>query len=79
MEGNPGIHWVGGWVGPTAGLETRRFAEETNFLPLPGIETRLLIQAIRLVIYICEVLGFESWQGYRVSWLLGFDVLPIHA
>jgi hypothetical protein len=32
-----GTHWVGGSVGPTAGLE----AMEKNLLPLPEIEYRL--------------------------------------
>jgi hypothetical protein len=32
-----GIHWIGGWVGPTAGLDT---VEKREILPLPGIELR---------------------------------------
>jgi hypothetical protein len=34
-EGAPGTHWIGGWVGPKAGLEA---VEETKNLALPGIE-----------------------------------------
>jgi hypothetical protein len=32
----PGIHWIGGWVGPRAVLDTG--GEEKNSQPLPGIE-----------------------------------------
>jgi hypothetical protein len=32
----PGIHWIGGWVGPRAGLRT--CGKEKNILPIPGIK-----------------------------------------
>jgi hypothetical protein len=35
----PNIHWIGGWVGPTAGLDT---GNEKNILPVAGIEPRFL-------------------------------------
>jgi hypothetical protein len=31
----PGTHWIGGWVGPRAGLDAM---EKINILRLPGIE-----------------------------------------
>jgi hypothetical protein len=42
-ERAPSTHWIGGWVGPKAGLDTR---EEKNLLYLPGNEcyTALLPQ-----------------------------------
>jgi hypothetical protein len=33
-----GTHWMGGWVGPRAGLDTETRGK--NPLPLPGIEPR---------------------------------------
>jgi hypothetical protein len=36
-EREPGTHWIGGWVGPRAGLED---VEKTKFLILPGLELR---------------------------------------
>jgi hypothetical protein len=35
----PGTHWIGGWVGPKTGLDE---VERRKFLPLPGLELRLL-------------------------------------
>jgi hypothetical protein len=32
-------HWIGGWVGPRAGLDD---VERRKFLTLPGLELRLL-------------------------------------
>jgi hypothetical protein len=36
-EINPGTHWIGGWVGPRAGLNT---LEKSKTLPLSGMEPR---------------------------------------
>jgi hypothetical protein len=36
-EKNPGAHWIGGWVGPRAGLEG---CGEENILPPSGVEHR---------------------------------------
>jgi hypothetical protein len=33
----PGIHWIGGWVSPRAGLDV---VEKRTILPLPGFETQ---------------------------------------
>jgi hypothetical protein len=38
-ERTPGTHWIGGWVGPRAGLDD---VENRKFLTLPGLELRLL-------------------------------------
>jgi hypothetical protein len=38
-ERAPGIHWLGGWVGPKAGLDD---AEKRKFLTLPGLNLRPL-------------------------------------
>jgi hypothetical protein len=38
-ERAPRIHWLGGWVGPTAGLEDM---EKWTFFTLPGLELRPL-------------------------------------
>jgi hypothetical protein len=35
----PGIHWIGGWVGPRTGLDD---VENRKFLILPGLELRSL-------------------------------------
>jgi hypothetical protein len=35
----PGTHWIGGWVGPKAGLEDM---EKWKFLPQPGLELQPL-------------------------------------
>jgi hypothetical protein len=35
---NSGIHWIGGWVDPTAGLVVVKL----KFLSLPGLELRPL-------------------------------------
>jgi hypothetical protein len=35
----PGTYWIGGWVGPGAGLDD---VEKRKFLTLPGLELRLL-------------------------------------
>jgi hypothetical protein len=34
-ERAPGTHWIGGWVGPRAGLDD---VEKRKFLTLPGLE-----------------------------------------
>jgi hypothetical protein len=38
-EKYPGTHWIGGWVGPRAGLDD---SEKRKFLTLPGLELRPL-------------------------------------
>jgi hypothetical protein len=38
-EGDPGKHWIGGWVSPTADLDN---VEKRTFLILPGNKLRLL-------------------------------------
>jgi hypothetical protein len=40
LEGRAhGTQWIGGWVGPRAGLDD---VEKRKFLTLPGLELRLL-------------------------------------
>jgi hypothetical protein len=34
---SPGIHWIGGWVGPRTGLDD---VENRKFLNLPALELR---------------------------------------
>jgi hypothetical protein len=38
-ERAPGTHWIGGWVGPRAGLDN---VEKRKFLTLPSLELRPL-------------------------------------
>jgi hypothetical protein len=38
-EKDPGSDWIGGWVGPRAGLDD---VEKRKFLTLPGLELRPL-------------------------------------
>jgi hypothetical protein len=38
-EKAPGTHWIGGWVAPRAGVDD---VERRKFLPLPGLQLRLL-------------------------------------
>jgi hypothetical protein len=38
-ERAPDTHWIGGWVGPRAGLDD---VEKRKFLTLPGFELHLL-------------------------------------
>jgi hypothetical protein len=39
-----GTHWIGGWVGPRAGLDA---VEKRKFLTLPGLELRPLCRPAR--------------------------------
>jgi hypothetical protein len=43
-ERAPGTHWIGGWVGPRAGLDD---VEKRKFLTLPGLELRPLCRPAR--------------------------------
>jgi hypothetical protein len=43
-ETAPGTHWIGGWVGPRAGLDD---VEKRNFLILPELELRPLGRSAR--------------------------------
>jgi hypothetical protein len=43
-ERTPGTHWIGGWVGPRAGLDD---VEKRKFLTLPGLELRPLRRPAR--------------------------------
>jgi hypothetical protein len=40
----PGTHWIGGWVGPAAGMDE---VEERKFLILPGSELRPICRPVR--------------------------------
>jgi hypothetical protein len=42
---NPHTHWIGGWVGPRAGLDTDA---RGNSLPLPEIEPRSSCRPVRI-------------------------------
>jgi hypothetical protein len=44
-KGPPGTHWIGGWMGPRAGPNSR--ARRKNPLPLSGIEPRSLDRPAR--------------------------------
>jgi hypothetical protein len=60
-ERAPGIHWIGGWVDPRAGLDD---VEKGKFLVLPGLEHRPLGRpARRLSLY---WLSYSDCR-YRVS------------
>jgi hypothetical protein len=39
-ERAPGTHWIGGWMGPRAGLDD---LEKTKFLTLPGLNFELSV------------------------------------
>jgi hypothetical protein len=39
----PGIHRIGGWVDPRAGLD---YMEKRKFLTLPGLKLRLLRKSV---------------------------------
>jgi hypothetical protein len=41
---SPGIHWIGGWVGPVTGLDD---VEKRKFLILPGLQLRPLCHPAR--------------------------------
>jgi hypothetical protein len=43
-ERAPGIRWIGGWVGPIAGLDE---VEKRKFLTPPGLELRSLSRPAR--------------------------------
>jgi hypothetical protein len=43
-ERAPGTHWIGGWVGPRAGLDD---VEKRKFLTLAGLELRPLCRPAR--------------------------------
>jgi hypothetical protein len=63
-EKTPSTHWIGGWVGPRAGLND---AERRKILPLPGLELRPLgcparSQSLYRLHYV-----FVTPQ-YQVSW-----------
>jgi hypothetical protein len=47
LESDPDPYWIGGWVGSTAGVDV--MGKRIVFLPLTGIEPRLLRLARSLV------------------------------
>jgi hypothetical protein len=44
VERAPGTHWIGGWVGPRAGVDD---VEKRRFLSLPGLELQPLCRPAR--------------------------------
>jgi hypothetical protein len=60
----PGIHWIGGWVGPRGGLDD---VEKRKFFILPGLEVRPL----------CRPAPSQSQYRLRYpgSYSMGFEVL----
>jgi hypothetical protein len=63
----PGTHWIGGWVGPRAGLDAK---EKRKFLTLPWLELRPVGRPAR-----SQSTG--SYLPYTVSpqlaWLICFE------
>jgi hypothetical protein len=58
-EGAPGSYWIGGWVGPRAGLDD---VEKRKLLILPGLELRPLGRPARSQsLYLLRYLG-SSWE-----------------
>jgi hypothetical protein len=47
-----GTHWIGGWVGPRAGLDD---VEKGKFLTLPGLELRTLGRPARSTLIKCWI------------------------
>jgi hypothetical protein len=66
----PGIHWIGGWVGPGIGLDD---VKKTKILPLPALELRPLVRRTRS----------QSPYGLREQYILTFEqatyITIIHA
>jgi hypothetical protein len=72
-----GTHWLGGWVGPRAGLDN---VEKRKFLPLPRLELRPLcrparIQSLYRLLYIyihkvtmCLSHSYIPFSGRRNNW-----------
>jgi hypothetical protein len=44
-EKAPSTYWIGGWVGPRAGMDD---LEKRKFLTVPGLEIRNLVRPARL-------------------------------
>jgi hypothetical protein len=62
-ERAPGTHWIGGWVGPRAGLDD---LEKRQFLTLPGLELQPFGHAARIQsLYRLRYPGFLKKKGYR--------------
>jgi hypothetical protein len=65
----PGTHWIGGWVGPRAGLD---YVEKRKFLTAPGLELQPLARPAR-----SQSLYRLSYPGSLSSPLLITKVNPI--
>jgi hypothetical protein len=52
-ETTPGTHWINGWVGLRAGLDTGARGKNSLPLPLPGTEPRLSSLMCRELICVC--------------------------
>jgi hypothetical protein len=64
---NPGTHWIGGWVGPRAGLDD---VEKINFLTLPGLELRPRSQSLYRLRYPGSLLRAKSERKLSHAWLI---------
>jgi hypothetical protein len=64
----PGTHWIGGWVGPRAGLD---YMEKRKFLTLPGLELRPLRRPAR-----SQSLYRLSYSGSRTFVIRIFKPCP---
>jgi hypothetical protein len=58
-ERAPGIYWIGGWVGPTAGLDD---VEERELLTLPGLELRTLSHPAHSHYIDCAIPGDQEYH-----------------
>jgi hypothetical protein len=71
-ETAPGIHWIGGWVGPRAGLDD---LEEKIFLTLLGLEFRpSIVHPIVSRYTDCTILGLTS-SRYNIKLIKHGDIL----
>jgi hypothetical protein len=65
-KGPPGTHWIGGWVGLSAGLDTE--AGGKIVLPQPGIEPRSPASPVRnQTLYLVAYPGYRFTNFYRIK------------
>jgi hypothetical protein len=63
-EKAPGTHWIGGWVGPRAGLDANGPGHNLNFQGM--LSTKNFVQTVQVTMGKGDISLTEFWKNFNI-------------